>query len=166
VKPCRGCGGPKGEAGPRAHFCDKCKDDPLARPLLRASKCRNGHALSAVGIIMVSGRWRCKACEDERSVRKWADPEKRARSAYKGRDNALKRKYGLSMDEYDRMLAAQDGHCALCPNTPKTRRLHVDHDHRTGKVRALLCMRCNRSLPNWVTPEWLRRAAIYLEDSA
>ena len=63
---------------------------------------------------------------------------------------------------YERMLEQQGGHCALCPNTPKTRRLDVDHDHRTMAVRGLLCHRCNRALPNWVTPEWLVDAAIYL----
>ncbi len=69
---------------------------------------------------------------------------------------------GVSDDDYTRLLAAQDGHCALCPNTPKTRRLHVDHDHATGEVRGLLCHRCNRALPTWVTAEWLRGAAVYV----
>jgi hypothetical protein len=69
---------------------------------------------------------------------------------------------GVTDDEYARLLAAQDGHCALCPNTPKTRRLHVDHDHATGRVRGLLCYRCNRALPNYVTEAWLYKAAAYV----
>jgi hypothetical protein len=60
---------------------------------------------------------------------------------------------GVTDAEYARLLEAQGGHCALCPNTPKTRRLHVDHDHATGKVRGLLCHRCNRALPTWVSGE-------------
>jgi hypothetical protein len=48
---------------------------------------------------------------------------------------------GVTADEYARLLAAQDGHCALCPNVPKTRRLHVDHDHATGRVRGLAVLR-------------------------
>lgn len=40
----------------------------------------------------------------------------------------------------------------------------MDHDHRTMIVRGLLCVRCNRNLPDWMTPEWLRAAADYLED--
>jgi hypothetical protein len=66
-------------------------------------------------------------------------------------------------DAYDQLLAEQKGHCALCPNTPKTRRLHVDHDHRSLQIRGLLCYRCNRALPSYVTPAWLRKAADYLE---
>lgn len=66
-------------------------------------------------------------------------------------------------EAYDALLAAQEGRCALCPATPKTRRLNVDHDHRTMEVRGLLCHKCNRVLWPWVTPQWLRRAADYLE---
>lgn len=69
---------------------------------------------------------------------------------------------GISEAEYDARLVAQNGGCAICGTTPKTRRFHVDHDHRTGAVRGLLCHRCNRNLPAWVTPEWLHRAADYL----
>lgn len=69
----------------------------------------------------------------------------------------------VTQDEYDAMLARQDGHCALCPSTPKTRRLHIDHDHRTGEIRGLLCHRCNRNLPAWVDALWLARASAYLQ---
>lgn len=69
---------------------------------------------------------------------------------------------GVSDEQYERLLAAQGGHCALCPSTPKSRRLHVDHEHRSGKVRGLLCHRCNRNLPAWVTAGWLTRTAHYL----
>ena len=72
------------------------------------------------------------------------------------------RQLGVTDEEYARLLAAQGGHCALCPNTPKTRRLHVDHDHTTGRVRGLLCFRCNKFLPSWVTREWALRVAEYV----
>lgn len=73
---------------------------------------------------------------------------------------------GVTDETYFAMLAAQNGHCALCPSTPKTRRLNVDHNHFTGAVRMLLCARCNRNLPTWVTDEWLERAAAYLRAHA
>lgn len=64
--------------------------------------------------------------------------------------------------DYLRLLADQGGGCAICGATPKTRRLHTDHDHKTGRVRGLLCYRCNRALPAWVSADWLVRAAEYL----
>lgn len=73
-----------------------------------------------------------------------------------------RKQLGVTIDDYDRLLAAQGGHCALCPSVPKTRRLDVDHDHATGKVRGLLCHRCNRALPTWVNERWLYKAANYL----
>lgn len=66
-------------------------------------------------------------------------------------------------DRYPELLEYQHGHCALCSSTPKTRRFAIDHDHRTMTTRGLLCHRCNRALPAWVTAGWLRRAADYLE---
>lgn len=75
------------------------------------------------------------------------------------RPSKLRRLYGITVADYDRMLAEQGGACALCRSTnplagnrtyirngKETTRtvFDVDHDHRTGKVRGLLCTRCNR----------------------
>jgi len=54
-------------------------------------------------------------------------------------------KYGITLEQYDEMLRQQGGVCALCHQHP-TRQFDVDHDHETGKVRGLLCHRCNISL--------------------
>jgi hypothetical protein len=55
--------------------------------------------------------------------------------------------YGIAVEAYDTMYAFQDGRCAICRRaTGKTRRLSVDHDHVTGKVRGLLCRPCNDML--------------------
>ena len=69
---------------------------------------------------------------------------------------------GVTDEQYEALLAAQHGVCAICGNPPKTRRLHVDHNHRTGKVRGLLCFRCNRALPTYATSEWLESARLYV----
>jgi hypothetical protein len=69
---------------------------------------------------------------------------------------------GISDDAYKRLFAAQDGGCAICGNPPKTRRLSVDHNHRTNRVRGLLCFRCNRALPTYATSDWLRAAYEYV----
>lgn len=50
--------------------------------------------------------------------------------------------YGLSKDAYDKMMIKCEGKCMLCKQKPK-KKLHIDHDHTTGKIRGLLCARCN-----------------------
>lgn len=52
----------------------------------------------------------------------------------------------LTAEEYDKMWAEQQGRCKLCDKYQKTRRLAADHDHETGRVRGLLCTRCNVTL--------------------
>lgn len=76
-----------------------------------------------------------------------------------------KRKYGLEAGEYDKLLAGQNGVCYICKRPPRTVRLSVDHDHKTGLTRGLLCMRCNRLL-GWVRDDAavLESAAEYLKD--
>ena len=85
-----------------------------------------------------------------------------AASPVKGR--AKSGSHRLPDEEYERLLAAQGGGCAICGSTPKTRRLHVDRDHKTGAVRGLLCFRCNRAIPEWITSGWLALAALYLAE--
>ena len=77
---------------------------------------------------------------------------------------AYRSRLGLTLDDYERLLADQGGVCAICKRPPKKRRLHVDHDHATGKVRGLLCFTCNRYvLGKYATSAKLRAAADYLE---
>lgn len=61
------------------------------------------------------------------------------------RKSHLKRKFGLSLEQYQDMLDKQNGCCAICRrhHSTFTRPLHVDHCHRTGRIRGLLCMCCN-----------------------
>lgn len=70
----------------------------------------------------------------------------------------------LSDEEYEAMLIHQTNGCAICHRPPKTRRLNIDHDHKTGKIRGLLCHRCNRGLVWFGDKPYLLRAAVwYLE---
>ena len=79
---------------------------------------------------------------------------------------AYRSRLGLTLDDYERMLAAQGGVCAICGKPPKQggRRFHVDHEHKSGRVRGLLCFTCNKfTLGKYATPAKLRAAADYLE---
>ena len=60
------------------------------------------------------------------------------------REYHLRRRYGITGADVDAMVAAQGGSCAVCDGKPE----HVDHDHKTGKVRGLLCFNCNQALGN------------------
>lgn len=68
---------------------------------------------------------------------------------------ALMRDYGITLEEHDAMFAKQDGKCAICRCTRpdgcrmRSNYLYVDHDHKTGKVRGLLCSACNTHLSSF-----------------
>jgi hypothetical protein len=72
--------------------------------------------------------------------------------------------YGIDAAEYDRLLALQDGKCAICRARPKKKRLAVDHSHKSGAVRGLLCSRCNHDLlgAGWDSGAMLLAAWHYL----
>lgn len=85
----------------------------------------------------------------------------------------LRAKFDLSLDDYEKMLAAQDGVCAICkqPETHKrngkVKALAVDHNHSTGEVRGLLCSDCNTAIGKLrEDPEILMSAVRYLEQHA
>lgn len=68
------------------------------------------------------------------------------------RDRKLRRRYGLGLRDRDALLAGQGGGCAICGKQDgegRRHRLHVDHDHATGRVRGLLCYHCNAGLGFW-----------------
>ena len=61
----------------------------------------------------------------------------------------LKREYGLTQEDFDRMLETQEGKCLICGKvfqTVRKREACVDHSHTTGEVRGLLCASCNSGL--------------------
>ena len=68
-----------------------------------------------------------------------------------GRNSYLKRRYGITLDEFNNMKDAQGGKCAICGSNSgkankKNDRLTVDHDHSTGEIRGILCHKCNFGL--------------------
>jgi hypothetical protein len=58
----------------------------------------------------------------------------------------IEKVYGLTAEQYDALLERQGGKCAICRARPRSKRLAVDHNHKTGEVRGLLCSRCNHDL--------------------
>ena len=85
----------------------------------------------------------------------------------RGRDQYLTKTYGITQSTVEKMLESQGGRCAICPKTEpggKQGKWHVDHDHKTGKVRGLLCAGCNLALGVFKDDkEMLKNAIKYLE---
>lgn len=92
----------------------------------------------------------CRPCQSkvaQRSVRR-RSPEQIEHYRAKRRARTLAAGYGLTVEEFDRLFAAQGGKCICGATEPggKHRRFHVDHDHATGRVRGILCHGCNTAL--------------------
>lgn len=113
------------------------------------SQCKKSKSLTeySFGGSRSSGyrRYNCKDCQNNRSKAVyWADPEK-------SRFRQVLRLYDLSEIEYKHMLTEQSYSCKLCLISQEKlkKRLYVDHCHKTGKVRGLLCLRCNALIGHW-----------------
>lgn len=119
----------------------------------------------------------CKPCrrirDRQRSEQRSVEHQKRlAVDPFYLRRQKLKRMYGISHEDYMAMHEAQRGLCAICEK-PEKRVLYgaisllaVDHDHATGKVRSLLCHRCNTALGPVENREFRAKALAYLERHA
>lgn len=107
--------------------CPKCSRN---KPLSEFHKCSTGSA---------ERNSYCMTCNHTQHT-EWRrkNPNRHKRIALKSR---LK-KFGISLDDYDRIMELQGGVCAACKQD-KGRRLCVDHDHATGRVRGILCTVCN-----------------------
>lgn len=139
---------------PEKFVCSKCgKSNPEVRRASRKTICNKCHAVHI-------REW-CRAHPDlvakhkrETMERLKSDPEKYERFRSKQAKNSYKhdlKGYGLTPEDFDRMLIEQCGCCAICADpmlsykNSRTRPC-VDHDHNTGKVRALVCLGCNLML--------------------
>jgi len=101
----------------------------------------------------------CRKCEhDERAVNRRNSREKENENLKKRmtplrhRERNLRRGYKMSLAQYDVLLQSQNGKCGICFNVEtktvngKVSHLTVDHDHKTGRIRGLLCARCNSGI--------------------
>jgi Recombination endonuclease VII len=105
--------------------------------------------------------WYCKSCvatfQKGWRTRNPEQHKKLERKSY------LKKRWGLSVEEYQKMSEAQDHKCAICQQVEtENRSMAVDHDHKTGKIRGLLCRPCNTSLAQFENTDSLSRAVEYL----
>lgn len=102
----------------------------------------------------------------------WKDPQKKltytrawwARNSHKRKEYAMRRVYNLDPSEFAAMLVRQNGVCAVCEQSDPKRNLSIDHNHGTGRIRGLLCKKCNSAIGfAGDSPVILRKMAMYLE---
>lgn len=92
-------------------------------------------------------RWREENREKHNASARASYAKHRDKRASKSQELHFRRTFGLSIEQRDGMIAAQEGKCAICRNPFKdSRGAHVDHCHETGRVRGLLCQPCNTRL--------------------
>jgi hypothetical protein len=122
--------------------------------------CNKGH-----GTLRYKRNWKCVGCSRERRKVYRDSPGGKAKFAAMKKRRRMKTRYGITEAQYQEMHTAQKGLCKICllPSS-NGKRLAVDHDHKTGKIRGLLCGRCNPALGLFFdSPHLCRRAAEYLD---
>ncbi len=90
----------------------------------------------------------------------------RRRTKLQRREQNIRRKYGLSSDQYQSLLIEQDSKCTICGTKQEDfkRKLSVDHDHITGQIRGLLCFKCNSAIGLLNDdPELIKKAYKYIK---
>lgn len=137
----------------------------------RAQYNREWAAANRQKVLEKSRRWRARNSEKVRMK----NQQRRAKMSLIERKRIQLSRYKLSVDDYNALLQAQSGKCALCESTgteytrgrkktPVRYSLAVDHCHKTGVVRGLLCHGCNTALGRFKDdPNVLRKALAYLE---
>lgn len=104
----------------------------------------------------------CKACCKIRRAKWWKSDAGKLSS----KNSKLKARFGISLDIYNQLLTDQNYQCFICNKTKSANghSLAVDHCHKTGKIRGLLCKACNIALGNFKEDiKSLQNAIVYLE---
>lgn len=150
LKPCRSCGGPK-PPGKGKRMCETCSAE---RP---CSRC--GVPISSKHELRRAKCNECHATEQSARNKKLSEHYYAKKSLHR---------YGLTETELDNLLAIES--CEVCGGKPSEKtgpgqKLHIDHCHKTGKVRGRLCAPCNRALGHVKdSPERLEALAKYLRE--
>jgi hypothetical protein len=130
-------------------------------PCFKAARRKRYYRNPQIAIRRVQ-EWRKKNPEKYLAYRRRYRELHGPRKQRNDRNSHLRRKYGISIEEFEFLVVAQAGKCAICGRKDDDQ-LHVDHDHKTGMVRGLLCGSCNRAMGLFYEdPNRFRSAELYL----
>lgn len=133
-------------------ICSKCcEEKELTEFYKNMGRCKTCHnqmvrkwqVANPVKVVEARNRWRAE--ETNRTKEREASKTWQRNNKNQVKENRLKQQlkfYGLTVEQYEEMNKNQNGFCYICGKLPN-RRLDVDHNHETGKVRKLLCSSCN-----------------------
>lgn len=151
-------------------ICRICNTEKPFTEFWKAAKRTNGKRDSVDGY-----KWACIVClqkyQSEWRLKHIDHIKKYSKETYnkyklKHRNKHLMKKFGITNEQYEEMLKAQDGKCAICKTTEtgQYQYFSIDHNHKTNKIRELLCMSCNTILGHVKeNKESLLQAIAYLE---
>lgn len=131
----------------------------MVHPRIRIKYCKYGHDMDIGGR---DPKNRCLECGRIRLKKFRQSNLEHIRK--QGRSHKRFHRYGMTQSLYDSMLSVQQNKCAICGGISSGRSLAIDHCHKTGKIRGLLCEKCN-----WMigfakdNPDILRSAIEYLK---
>lgn len=142
--------------------CCRCKASKPLSEFWKYKKSKDGHNGACIECLNGPGSWNDRNREYVNAKQR----ERYALNSDRARAYNLAYLYGVTLEWYEAQLQAQGGRCAICGYVPKEgqRRLAVDHNHYTNKIRELLCQRCNLSVGYMrEDPRLIRKMADYLE---
>lgn len=150
------------EARPHRKFCShSCAAKFNWKPYRQIAKavCHPDRPLTGKGL--------CKSCYYKKYFKE--RPDKRRTAILSSRDGYLKRTYGMTEEQWNKLYELQDGKCPICTkllykpyNTLGKRAAAVDHDHKTGRVRGLTCFICNQHRIGMNSADTAKRLVFYL----
>lgn len=153
--PCKECG--RRPKAPGRHRCLTCqlRHEPIGDQVAAASRrlamvppeLRRKRTKAIVALAPEGTTW-CAGCQSFRDLEDFGKGATTCRACSSAKSHAamIEKTYGVTGDDYAALLKLQGGRCAICRARPKSKRLALDHNHKTGAPRGLLCSRCNHEL--------------------
>lgn len=155
---------------PQCKVCECALNDESWTPSCRKARryiCRACWVARQKAYQIKDPNWREKRQLRSKAYRENLDPEVKRKRARDTRCRYIRKTFGISLDQYEEMVLERNGCCDICKSGTKGMgTLHIDHCHKTGMVRGLLCMNCNVSLGlMYDDPEIMENAIKYIQNS-